>query len=129
MKPIHFTTYGRNFRSDHLRCWASSNVATKAGIDAGMTPTALSFLRYVPPGLLAIPLLICWRYRSKDRSLPFPKLAALATLGGPLFALIAVGGYQFAPLAHGLHFASVAALSLEHFLAHFYCESVLRRRG
>ncbi|MEM9969400.1 MAG: hypothetical protein AAF755_15135 [Pseudomonadota bacterium] len=128
-KPIHFTTYGRIFRSDHLRCWASLNVAAKAEIDAGRTPAALSFLRYVTPGRLAIPLPICLRCRSKDRSLPFPKLAALATLGGPLFALIAVGGYQFAPLTHGLLFASVAVLSLEHSLAHFYCESVLRRRG
>ncbi|MEM7494534.1 MAG: hypothetical protein AAF296_14230 [Pseudomonadota bacterium] len=129
--PNQFTPQllGAIFGTITILCWASLNVAAKAGIDAGRTPAALSFLRYVTPGLLAIPLPVYLRCRSKDRSLPFPKLAALAILGGPLFALIAVGGYQFAPLAHGLLFASVAVLSLEHSLAHFYCESVLRRRG
>lgn len=89
-------------------CWAGFNVAAKAGIDAGMTPAALSFLRFITPGLFAIPLLFWLRQRTKTRSLPLLKLAVLVLLGGPLFGLIAIGGYQFAPLSHGLLFAPVA---------------------
>ncbi|MCV3273349.1 DMT family transporter [Roseobacter sinensis] len=89
-------------------CWAGYNVAAKAGIDAGLSPAALSFLRYLTPGLVAVPLWVWQRRRWESTGLPFIRLIALAILGGPLFGLIAVAGYQFAPLSYGLLFAPVA---------------------
>ena len=89
-------------------CWAGYNVAAKAGIDAGMSPSALSFLRYVIAGGVAVPFLIWLRHRSGGTGLPRLRLCILAVLGGPFFGLIAVAGYQYAPLSHGLLFAPVA---------------------
>lgn len=108
--PKQFDTpfTGTVFGAITLFSWAGFNVAAKAGIDAGMSPAALSFLRYLTPGLLAIPLLIWLRHRAKHDHLPVLRLAVLACLGGPLFGLIAVAGYQFAPLSYGLLFAPVA---------------------
>ncbi|MEO1543622.1 MAG: DMT family transporter [Pseudomonadota bacterium] len=88
--------------------WASFNVAAKAGIDAGMSPAALSFLRYTTPALLALPMWY-WLYRrAAAGQIALRKLAVLSVLGGPIFGLIAVAGYQYAPLSHGLLFAPVA---------------------
>lgn len=88
--------------------WASFNVAAKAGIDAGMSPAALSFLRYTTPALLALPVWY-WLYRrAATGQIALHKLAILSVLGGPIFGLIAVAGYLYAPLSHGLLFAPVA---------------------
>ncbi|MDW3182738.1 DMT family transporter [Roseobacter sp.] len=103
-KPV----MGPFFGAITILSWAGFNVAAKAGIDAGMSPAALSFLRYLTPGVVAIPLLIWLRCRANAFRLPIYKLAVLAVLGGPLFGLIAVAGYQFAPLSYGLLFAPVA---------------------
>ena len=99
---------GPLFGAITILSWAGFNVAAKAGIDAGMSPAALSFLRYLTPGMFAIPLLIWLRSRATAVRLPIHKLVVLAILGGPLFGLIAVAGYQFAPLSYGLLFAPVA---------------------
>ena len=89
-------------------CWASFNVAAKAGTDAGMSPQALSFLRYATPGVFAFLVLAWMRYQGQGATVPLRRLIVLAALGGPLFGLTAVSGYQFAPLSHGLLFAPVA---------------------
>lgn len=99
---------GPIFGAITIMSWAGFNVAAKAGIDEGMSPAALSFLRYLTPGFAAIPLLIWLRCRANAFRLPVYKLAVLAVLGGPLFGLIAVTGYQSAPLSYGLLFAPVA---------------------
>lgn len=91
-----------------ILCWAGFNVAAKAGIDAGLSPAALSFLRYLTPSLLAVPVWAWLRRRADSRGLPLGRLIVLALLGGPIFGLIAVAGYRFAPLSHGLLFAPVA---------------------
>ena len=91
-----------------ILCWAGFNVAAKAGIGAGLSPAALSFLRYLTPALLSVPVWVWLRRRAENHGLPFGRLIVLALLGGPIFGLIAVAGYQFAPLSHGLLFAPVA---------------------
>ncbi|WP_299706314.1 hypothetical protein [uncultured Tateyamaria sp.] len=48
-KPI----MGPLFGAITILSWAGFNVAAKAGIDAGMSPAALSFLRYLTPGVVA----------------------------------------------------------------------------
>lgn len=88
-------------------CWAGFNVAAKAGIDAGMSPAALSVLRYLTPGMFALPLWIWVRHREKNTGVPIARVLCLALLGGPVFGLVAVAGYRFAPLSHGLLFAPV----------------------
>ncbi|WP_298835819.1 DMT family transporter [uncultured Roseobacter sp.] len=99
---------GTLFGAITVLCWAGFNVAAKAGVDAGMSPSAVSFLRYLTPGFVAFPLLIWLRHRNRGKGLPGLRLCILAVLGGPLFGLIAVAGYQYAPLSHGLLFAPVA---------------------
>lgn len=87
--------------------WASFNVAAKAGVDAGMTPSALTFLRFATPGVIAAPLWVWARRRARAPRPPGSRLLRLALLGGPIFGLTAVSGYLYAPLSHGLLFAPV----------------------
>ena len=91
-----------------ILCWAAYNVAAKAGVDAGLSPAALTLLRYVTPGLVALPVWWILRRRDRQNTLPLARLVVLALLGGPLFGVVAVSGYQHAPLSHGLLFAPVA---------------------
>ncbi|WP_189368590.1 EamA family transporter [Tateyamaria omphalii] len=37
-------------------CWSGYNVAAKHGIDTGLSPHALAFLRFVVSGLAVLPL-------------------------------------------------------------------------
>lgn len=89
-------------------CWSSYNVAAKQGIEAGLSPQALTFLRFAVPGLLVLPLLVGLHLRGKAVGIPIGRLAVLLALGGPMFGLFAVSGYVHAPLSHGLLFAPVA---------------------
>ncbi|MEM9432228.1 MAG: hypothetical protein AAGA32_22630 [Pseudomonadota bacterium] len=110
MTPIFMTSplSGAAFGALTVLCWAGFNVAAKAGIDAGLSPAALSFLRFLTPGLAAVPIVIWMRHRSLGPRLPLSRLLVLALLGGPVFGLIAVAGYQFALLSNGLLIAPVA---------------------
>lgn len=99
---------GPVFGAITILSWAGFNVAAKAGINAGMSPAALSFLRYLTPGIIAFPLLIWLLCFAKHEPVPVYRIAVLAFLGGPFFGLLAVAGYQFAPLSYGLLFAPVA---------------------
>ncbi|TFL16351.1 hypothetical protein [Jannaschia formosa] len=91
-----------------IMCWAGFNVAAKAGINAELSPAASSFLRYSTPALLATRVWFRLRRRAGRGRLPLGRLFVFALLGGPIFGLIAVAGYQFAPLSQGLLFAPVA---------------------
>ncbi len=105
-----------------ILCWAGFNVAAKAGIEAGLSPAALSFLRYTIPGFVALPIWVILRRHSRANTLPFGRLLVLALLGGPIFGVIAVSGYQYAPLSHGLLFAPVAV-----FVSGSVCGAVLMK--
>ncbi|WP_299690776.1 DMT family transporter [uncultured Tateyamaria sp.] len=89
-------------------CWSGYNVAAKHGIDAGLSPQALAFLRFALPGLVALPVLAIRYVLGVRTGIPLLRLAALIFLGGPLFGVVAVSGYVHAPLSHGLLFAPVA---------------------
>ncbi|MCE8008713.1 hypothetical protein [Aestuariivita sp.] len=91
-KPFDTPLKGAALGAITVLCWAGFNVAAKAGIDSGMSPSALSFLWYMIPGLVAIPVLILVRHRTRKDGLPAYKLCMLAVLKGPLFGLIAVAG-------------------------------------
>lgn len=89
-----------------------SFAAARAGIISGLTPGDLILMRFGVAGIVLMPLLLRWG---------LPTLAGigwrhgliLTMLGGPAFALMQMGGYAFAPLAHGavIHPASVTILS------------------
>lgn len=99
-------------------CWSSFNVAAKHAIDAGLAPSAVSFLRFAVPGLIAVPVAIWWMLRGRALPVSLGRLALLVALGGPVFGLLAVSGYRYAPLSHGLLFAPVAAFLSSAVLAY-----------
>lgn len=103
-----------------ILCWSGYNVAAKHGIDTGISPEALAFLRFSVPGFLAIPCWIALRAKGARVNLGFARLAVLVLLGGPVFGVIAVSGYAHAPLSHGLLFAPVAVFVTSTVLGALY---------
>jgi drug/metabolite transporter (DMT)-like permease len=91
-----------------VACWAGYNVAAKDGIDAGFRPVDLSALRFGVAGLVLAPMLLVFALRRRARLPGWGPTVALALVGGPLFSVLAVSGYQFAPLTHGILFAPAA---------------------
>lgn len=100
-------------------CWSGYNVAAKHGIDTGMPPEALAFLRFAVPGVLALPVLLVLFARRRRLGIPMFRLMVLVLLSGPLFGLAAVSGYVHAPLSHGLLFAPVAVFLMSSLLGRF----------
>ncbi|MEM6422137.1 MAG: DMT family transporter [Pseudomonadota bacterium] len=91
-------------------CWASFNVAAVHGLQAGLHPIDLTLLRFGTAGLVLAPALALLRRHDRTWN-AWPSLeraVALALLGGPLFGALAVGGYAFAPLSHGMVFGPAA---------------------
>ncbi|WP_299044844.1 DMT family transporter [uncultured Tateyamaria sp.] len=99
-----------------ILCWSAYNVAAKHGIDTGMSPEALVFLRFSVPGIVAVPVLLILVARGRTLGIPVSRLLVLVLLGGPLFGLAAVSGYVHAPLSHGLLFAPVAVFLMSSLL-------------
>lgn len=91
-----------------VACWASYNVAAKHAIDTGFTPVDLSALRFGVAGAVLIPLLIWFAFTRRARLPGLGPTLVLALVGGPLFSVLAVSGYVFAPLTHGILFAPAA---------------------
>ena len=111
-------------------CWASFNVAAVHGIESGLTPLDLTLLRFGTAGLVLGAALALLRLRASadatrhatgvatdNASHPLPTLPnprralVLAVLGGPLFGVVSVGGYLYAPLSHGMVFAPAAVFA------------------
>ncbi|MEM8836590.1 MAG: DMT family transporter [Pseudomonadota bacterium] len=110
-------------------CWSAYNVAAKQGIDEGLAPEVLSFLRFSVPGLIAVPTLAVFLMKRRWSPVPLHRLAVLTFLGGPVFGVMAVSGYSYAPLSHGLLFAPVAVfLSAAFFGRLLLGEAVTRPR-
>ena len=79
--------------------WGLYLALARQGISAGLTPVDIAAFRYVTAGLVMLPwLVVAW---PEVRAVGLWRSLALATLAGPPFILLGVGGYQFAPLAHG----------------------------
>ncbi|WP_367179851.1 DMT family transporter [uncultured Tateyamaria sp.] len=108
-------------------CWASYNVAAKQGIEDGLTPEALAFLRFAVPGLIALPLACFLALGQRKMPIRLGRLAVLVLLGGPIFGVIAVTGYEYAPLSHGLLFAPVAVFLSGGVLGHILLKDSLSK--
>jgi drug/metabolite transporter (DMT)-like permease len=80
--------------------WGSYLAMARAGVSAGLHASDVAFLRYATAGLILLP----WFLRAgaaNAAGVGWGRAAFLALLVGPPFILIGVGGYAFAPLAHG----------------------------
>ncbi len=96
-----------------LALGASLSFATaRAGIINGLTPGDLILMRFGVAGVVLMPLLLRWGLPTLA-GIGWRRGLILTVLGGPAFALMQMGGYAFAPLAHGavIHPASVTILS------------------
>jgi len=80
--------------------WGSYMAISNHGIEAGLRPADLAFIRYSVAGLLLLP----WLVRHVPLHLGgkgWRKGLTLSLFAGPLFVLVGTSGYRFAPLAHG----------------------------
>ena len=93
--------------------WGSYLAMAKAGVSAGLTAGDIAFIRYSVAGAIMTPWLLANGIRSCG-GVGWRRAAILSLLVGPLFILIGVGGYSFAPLAHGavMQPAALTILSL-----------------
>jgi drug/metabolite transporter (DMT)-like permease len=91
---------GLGFGLAAVAMWAAYLAFARAGVNAGLTPVDFVFLRFVTAGAIMLP----WLIRKGIGNLGgvgWRRGAALALFAGPLFIALGVGGYTFAPLAHG----------------------------
>jgi drug/metabolite transporter (DMT)-like permease len=96
-----------------LALGASLSFATaRAGVLAGLSPGDMILMRFGMAGLLLLPFWIGSGLASLG-GIGWRRAAILTALAGPGFALMQMGGYAFAPLAHGavIHPASVTIIS------------------
>ena len=80
--------------------WGVYLATTRAGIASGLAPVDLVVLRYAPAALIMVP----WWLSAGVRDLGgvgWARGAWLAACAGPVFIILAAGGYLFAPLSHG----------------------------
>lgn len=78
--------------------WGIYNVGAEIGQASGFRPADLTMLRYGGAALLMLPLLWLARHRLP----PLRRIALVALLIGPPFALLFNLGFQRAPLAHAV---------------------------
>lgn len=74
--------------------------AARAGILGGLSPNELVLMRFGVAGLLLLPLLIRWGLLDLA-GIGWRRGLILALFAGPAFSILQMGGYAFAPLAHG----------------------------
>lgn len=80
--------------------WGAYLALARAGVSAGLQATDIAAIRFGVAGLIMLPWLLMHRVTTM-KDIGMMKAGALVLLVGPLFILIGVGGYAFAPLAHG----------------------------
>ena len=80
--------------------WGLYFVLARLGVTAGLEASDITFMRFIVPGVLLLPWLLAHGPLS-FAGLGWKKAVVFALLVGPLFSLLSVGAYHFAPLAHG----------------------------
>jgi drug/metabolite transporter (DMT)-like permease len=93
-------TKGLGFGLAAVAMWAAYLAFARAGVNAGLTPVDFVFLRFVTAGAIMLPWLL-HKGIADLGGVGWRRGAALALFAGPLFIALGVGGYTFAPLAHG----------------------------
>jgi drug/metabolite transporter (DMT)-like permease len=80
--------------------WSTFMLFAKSGTTGGLLPQDFAALRFGPAALVMLP----WLLRHDPLRLAgigWRRAVVLTLLAGPLFILLATGGYAHAPLAHG----------------------------
>jgi drug/metabolite transporter (DMT)-like permease len=80
--------------------WGTYLAMGRAGISAGLHAADIAFLRYAVAGLVLAPWLLA-HDPVRLAGIGWRRGGLLALLVGPPFILVGVGGYAYAPLAHG----------------------------
>jgi drug/metabolite transporter (DMT)-like permease len=80
--------------------WGLYLALSRAGVVGGLTGLDIAVIRYGVAGLITLPL-FAPRGWPLIRRIGWLRAVVLAALAGPPFVLAGVGGYAFAPLAHG----------------------------
>ena len=72
----------------------------RLGIKSGLSPFDMTLLRFTPGALVMLPFV--WRWGWRDLAgIGWKHGAVLAALSGPVFSLLMMTGFAYAPLAHG----------------------------
>lgn len=89
-----------------------SFAAARAGVLQGLTAGDLILARFGVAALILAPLLVRWGIADLG-GIGWRRGLILTALAGPIFGLMQMGGYAYAPLAHGavIHPAMVTILS------------------
>jgi len=90
--------FGAGFAASAL--WGLYLALSRAGVVGGLTGLDIAVLRYGVAGLVMLPLFLS-RAMPLITRIGWPRAMLLASLAGPPFVLAGVGGYAYAPLAHG----------------------------
>jgi drug/metabolite transporter (DMT)-like permease len=93
-------TTGLGFGLAAVAMWAAYLAFARAGVNEGLIPVDFVFLRFVTAGAVMLPWLL-HKGIGNLGGVGWLRGAALALFAGPLFIALGVGGYTFAPLAHG----------------------------
>lgn len=80
--------------------WGAYLSFSRAGVAAGLDGIDVAFLRYVVAGPVMLAVLLA-RQGPVRLDMTIGQAATVAVLLGPPFVLLSVGGYAYAPLAHG----------------------------
>lgn len=80
--------------------WGAYLAFARAGVTSGLTPVDFLLLRYGTAGIVMLPWLLA-RGLGDLGGVGWGRGAAMAVFAGPLFIALGVGGYVYAPLAHG----------------------------
>lgn len=98
--------------------WGLYLALARQGITMGLSPVDIAAFRYVTAGLVMLPwLAFGWR---QVMAVGVGRSIVLALLAGPPFILLGVGGYLFAPLAHGAVIQPAIVTTLSMVLAAIY---------
>src|SRR5262245_18132536 len=89
--------------------WTVYSVLARLGIKSGLSPLDMTLLRFAPGLLVMAPFV--WRWGLRDLAgIGWRRGIVLAALSGPVFSLLMMTGFAYAPLAHGAVIAPACQL-------------------
>ena len=99
-RPLSPVTQGLAWGLLAAAIWTVYSVLARLGIKSGLSPLDMTLLRFTPGALVMLPFV--WRWGLRDLAgIGWARGAALAALSGPVFSLLMMTGFAYAPLAHG----------------------------
>ena len=101
--------------------WSVYAVLARLGIRSGLSPLDMTLLRFTPGALVMLPFV--WHWGLRDLAgIGWRRGVVLAALSGPVFSLLMMTGFAYAPLAHGAVIAPASqmlvGIGLSAWLAH-----------